>query len=333
MAAGQPLRATFFAFRKREGGGFLIGASIMVVVLAGLLIAAFVALNWGAFARWGEMMRDAGANQTPSDEQVFGMMGTIFALFGWMIVFLFFLYVLFASYEAACLRWMIRRERGGGLFGLNLSADTWRVYSGYWVWLAIQWAVSTVVSLVTMPFIFMGMAGGMTSSDPTAMMSSMIGVQIVQMFAQYGLLAFFGVRFAPAAATSIARRKFSFFQAWTVTKGRFWALFGSFFVIYLLFSVLYMLVVGVAFGIVLGGSWEALGGFSPTASPAQATAALEALFSPRNMIIFGAAYAMMLPFGLLFAVACYGINARAVLAAIEEGKVEGVTPEMASVFD
>ena len=49
MADHQALNATFFAFRKRERGGVLVGASIAFVVLAVLLGGAFIAVNLQAF--------------------------------------------------------------------------------------------------------------------------------------------------------------------------------------------------------------------------------------------------------------------------------------------
>jgi hypothetical protein len=81
-----------------------------------------------------------------------------------------------------------------------------------------------------MPLTFMAMIPA-SNGAPEAQIASLLGVQFIIYLVQYAVLIFIGVRFAPAAATSIARRRFSFFDAWKVTRGRFWALFGSFFIL------------------------------------------------------------------------------------------------------
>jgi hypothetical protein len=221
----EPLRATFYTFRKHsDRGGVLLGATLVTGALSLALLAAFAVLCWPLLA---SLFSISGAST--SSDQVFGAIGAMFWVFLIGLVFLFVLYVLFAAYEAACLRWMIWRQ-APGLFGLNLSADTWRVYAGYWVWFAIQMVVSMVVGIVMMPLTFMAMIPA-SNGAPEAQIASLLGVQFIIYLVQYAVLIFIGVRFAPAAATSIARRRFSFFDAWKVTRGRFWALFGSFFIL------------------------------------------------------------------------------------------------------
>ncbi len=43
-----PLKATFFAFRKRERSGVLLGATIAFVIGLAVLLGAFVALFWSS---------------------------------------------------------------------------------------------------------------------------------------------------------------------------------------------------------------------------------------------------------------------------------------------
>jgi hypothetical protein len=72
----------------------------------------------------------AMAGQT--DPDVIAQMMSPAALGGVMLIYLVFLFAFFvltAAFEAACLRWLIRGESGGGFLGLQLGADTWRVCS------------------------------------------------------------------------------------------------------------------------------------------------------------------------------------------------------------
>lgn len=331
----EPLNATFFAFRKRERGGVLFQATMAYYLIMIALIAAFVAVNYPTFAEVGRWFASLSANgaaaQAAPQINPMGIMALFLLGFIWM----FFFYILLAAYEAACLKWMIHGETSG-FMGLNLGADTWRVYSGYWIWFLINMVLSFTVSIVMMPLMFMGMAGaaaGGVGDDPFAMSSGMILFQVLYYVVYYGIFAFVGVRFAPAAATSIARRKFSFFDAWKVTRGRFWTLLGSFVVIILIYAVAFLLIGGVGFGFVIGSSWSDLANLGPMTSNEDSLAAMGRIFSPQNWAIIGAAYLAILVVAMLFAIMFYGVNARAVIAAMEEGKIPGITLATANTFE
>jgi hypothetical protein len=313
----EPLRATFYTFRRHgDRGGVLLGATLVTGALSLALLVAFAVLCWPLLASLFSISGDSA-----SSDQVFGAIGAMFWVFLIGLVFVFALYVLFAAYEAACLRWMIWRQ-APGLFGLNLSADTWRVYAGYWIWLVIQMVISMVVSILMMPLTFMVLVP-VSNGAPETQMASLLGVQFIIYLVQYAVLIFVGVRFAPAAATSIARRRFSFFDAWKVTRGRFWALFGSFFVL----GSAYLVVLAVLMTVVFAAVFNAAGGFTsaPMTDPS-------ALLQPTMLATFGGLYLLLLITGVFYVVLSFGVNARAVIAAIDEGKIEGQTPNVAEVF-
>ena len=126
------------------------------------------------------------------------------------------------------MRWIVRGETGG-ILGLTLGADTWRVYSGYWVWFGLYlgfYIASVIVIAVA--------AGVLGAAGDMALTGIVVGVLalVISLAAIY-----FAVRLAPAAATSVAQGKFSFFKAWTVTRGRFWSLFGAFALLIVLYFV------------------------------------------------------------------------------------------------
>jgi hypothetical protein len=238
-----------------------------------------------------------------------------------LLVWLFPFYILCAAFEAGCLRWLIHGDRGG-FMGLTLGAETWRVWSVYWMWVLLNIAFSMALSIVMM--VLMGVVAVGAGGDPTATLTVLPVFYVVQ----YSLMIYFGVRFAPAAATTIARRRFAFFDAWTVTKGRFWALLGSFVLLYLIYA---------AFGLAMGAVWyvTVLGAAAPDLSgigtdPARlnqvvlefAQAYLRSLTEPRTWAILGALQVVGSIVALVFYVATFGINARAAQVALEEGKIK-----------
>src|SRR5690349_7003552 len=136
MASGQPLHATFFAFQKRAKSGVLLGASVAYVVAAIVIGGIFFAINAatiGPFIGWyAQVMQGIAAGNTAAASQIPPPEGVAVLMLS-LLPFMFFIYLLLAAFEAGCLRWMIRGETGG-LMGLTLGADTWRVYSSYWIW-------------------------------------------------------------------------------------------------------------------------------------------------------------------------------------------------------
>lgn len=314
------LNATFFTLRKRDRA-VLLPATLVMAALVALIAAAFLAINWGFFSQLLEMIRQGRTEPLSDAESVFFVSG-VFMLFGSTILLLFPFYLVLAAYEAACLRWMIRGETPG-LFGLTIDNDTWRVYGVYWCWVLLQYAIGMVAGVVMVPLMFMTMGAIIAdpTPDPMEMLRWQLSVQLPLTLLQYVPLAFFGVRFAPAAATSVARRRFSFFDAWTVTKGRFWELFGSFAVLWLIAGAAFIVVLGTFYGVLFGQLIAALFADWPNAHAEGVEAAMERLFSPAVIPFVIAGYAAYFAICIGYMLMSYGVNARAALAALEDGRI------------
>jgi len=240
---------------------------------------------------------------------------SVMTLAGAYFLFLIIYYVLLAAYEAACLRWMIHGE-APGLFGLTLNADTWRVYLTYWIWLLLLMALY-MVFFITIGGLMISMIA-MGQGQPPANLGATAVLPFVLMLAVLVGVIYFAVRFAPAAATSVALKRFAFFDAWTVTKGRFWALFGSFVLLFVMFFVFYIIA---AFGMTAVMVSLAM---TQVAQPEPQTAeeALRAFANPAWAGVLGTFVVVMMIASFVLYVAMFGVNARAAQAALEEGKIK-----------
>jgi hypothetical protein len=321
MADRQPLNATFFAFKKRERGGVLLGASLTYAVLAFGIFGIFAWFNWQAFAdyiAWSMTIAERQQGVDPNDaEAVFAAMtppASVMSIVPSYFLLTLVFYLLFAAYEAACLRWMIRGEVKG-LFGLALDADTFRVWCTYWLWLVLLIATYIVLVVVGMA---VGFGAVMSAQGGENIGASVLVAVLVCLLLLFGVL-YFAVRFAPAAATSIARRRFAFFDAWTVTKGRFWAMFGSFVLLFLMFIV-GAFVLSIGLGLAMGMGM--MGQIDPSAEPSSPAEMATLFASPSVWAPLAALYAVMIIGSFVFYVTMFGVNARAAQAALEEGKIQ-----------
>lgn len=323
MAERQALKATFFAFQKREQSGVLLRLTLAFIIVAVVLCAGFAALFWnslGPLVQWYAEVLQASARQDTAAIEAMGLPEGFFAVIPGILLWLFPFYLLCAAFEAGCLRWLIHGENVG-FMGLSLGAPTWRVWSSYWMWLLLNMAFSIAMSMVMGVAVFAIMMGG--GGDPAAVATLMPVFYIFQ----YALMIYFGIRFAPATATSIARRKFAFFDAWTVTKARFLPLLGSFAFLYLLYVVASLVMAAGFFAIVMGPSAQDLSAAAndPNQVMQIFMSAMQTYFqslsNPQNWIVLGVLQLVGIVVGVLFYLAMYGVNARAALAALEEGKI------------
>ena len=322
MADKQALNATFFAFRKREKGGVLLMTTIAYIVLSLAMLAVFAWLNWQGMADyigWLTSLGGTAGKIDPNDPNAMAQMmppASVMALGPAYFLLMLVTYILLAAYEAACLRWMIHGERSG-IFGLSLGADTWRVYLGYWIWFFLGIAVYLVVVML-----MIGMIGGVVVAAQGNPEAAGPGALVGALLMAVAGLAFLwlAVRLAPAAATSVARRRFAFFDAWKVSKGRFWALFGAFLLIFLMYFVL-CIALGVGAGAFMGSM---MGQLSQT-DPQTPEEAMRAFANPPILIGLGVMYGVMIVAAFMLYVAWFGINARAASLALEEGKIAAGT--------
>jgi hypothetical protein len=321
----QPLNATFFAFRNRGKSGVLTLMTITYLVLAFVISGVFFALNYQGFLdyiAWSVSLNQIDSND-PNAMAALTPPASVMALAPSYLLIMFLTYLLLAAYEAGALRWMIRGETGG-LFGLSLGADTWRVWAGYWLWLVLF-----MVGYLGLIFagVLVGGIAGVAGGEAGAGLAVLL-VFITMCAYLIGWL-YISVRLAPAAATSVGRKRFSFFDAWKVTKGRFWALLGGYLLLFVIFVVVYIIVAAVL-GIALGISASS----SPAISSSDPQAFMQLFTTPNTIAALLLVGLVMTAASMLLYIGMFGINARAVLAAAEDGKIDGVSSaEVAKTFE
>jgi|CXWL01.1.fsa_nt_gi hypothetical protein len=309
------LDSIFYAFRKKDGGGVLVGATALFAVCAVLLWGAFLFLNRDAIVgtvSWGaEFVRlvvDSGG--TFQMDEIPEPPAGVGAMFGGFFLLLLAYNITLAAYEAACLRWLIHGERTGATF-LSLGFDTWRVWGVYWVWFGLRLALVVATSVIVGMLAFVRGEGW--THDERSWIS--LAVQVASIY--------FIVRWAPAAATSVGRGAFSFFAAWTVTRDRFWRMLGA----YAILGVILLTYHALIFGAALWLMWPSIGEqamavFADRENIDLTLGLLAKVFSASNLPIVAGAYLAAAPAFLFMLLAHSGICAKAVRAALDEGKIE-----------
>jgi hypothetical protein len=333
----EPLNATFFTFKKREKGA-LLGASISFGVVMILLVIALAVAIWAVLGQdyfsWARQMAEMNAKTTPGQlPPNFGRMMLIFPIeFVWM----FFLFVALAAFESSCLRWLIRGERSSPV-NLCFGADMWRVYGAYWMWF-FYFFVSYIVFIIVL--IAAGAVGAVIGGrDNPAIAGLAIGAVSIAWVLAWCYVV---IRLAPAAATSVGTRKFAPLTAWTVSRGRFWALFGSYLLVLIVYAIAIVAVWVVFFGptylnVFRSVDWSSMSGdpqgFSRRYSEANLELMRQMFGSPLAIGLYIGGQIVNYAVAIVFSLVLYGINARAVIAAASEGKVQAPGVGVAEQFE
>lgn len=324
MADRQSLNATFFAFKKRENGGVLLGASVFYAIALIVSYAALVGIAWfllggPSFMTWYNEVAAAQANGQVSNEMPPNMSGLLL-LIPLAFVWIFLLFIVFAAYESACVRWMLRGDKSAPL-NLHFGADMWRAYGTYWFWL-----VYSVVSCIL--FFVATFVVGLVASAAGEIGGWITLVAVPVLLAAW---LYTTVRLSPATATSIGIGEFAPFKAWKVSSGRFWALFGAYFLLF----VIYLIVITIVSAVVMGSYYaQIFGGLDWTLMQtdpdafmrqyelASLQAAQNLFATPLSTALYIGGQLLVYAVAIVFYVLWFGVETRAVQAALEEGKIE-----------
>jgi hypothetical protein len=301
---------TFFAFRKKEKAFVLTGATIGYVLALVIVYGAFIALNWQGFAdymSWSISMASdpeaaAGGTMPPS---------SVMMMIPGYLVSMFLLILIMAAYEAACLRWMVRDQTTPGLnfLGIAFGPDTWRVLLVYITWIGV-WIGLSIASLLLASGVAVA-AGAIGDGAIAGLLSALVFIVLACAW------VFVLVRLAPAAAVTIGKEQYAFFDAWRASQGRFWTIFGSFAFVIIMSIVGLLVFYFVAIVAVMG----AVFGSAAAGAQPDPEAMAAAFTSPGAIIAMAGVYLILIALSMMVYVLFYGINARVALAANEDGIV------------
>jgi len=219
-----------------------------VTLLISFLIVINLGLNFGPTLYLAEYQHSAGAlNWEMSDIAwleglgpflIIGLIGVSFlGVFGEAIM------------RAAILRPLTVERFGGWILGLKFGMDELRVFITmiFQIVLAfaglIAWAFAVALTLGVLG----ALAGGLDD------LSGGAGIAMT-LFAVTGGLAllYVSVRLSPMVAATVGEKRFVLLEAWAMTRGRFWSIFGAYILAFLLAMVVALAVYSVAAMVLLG---------------------------------------------------------------------------------
>ncbi len=225
----------FLHFMRTEGpSGFFWKYFLSYIAVMGLIFGVTFFVYMSAFIPFFTAI-ESGAE--PEPEQVLGFM---LPMFGIILLFIPVYVVATSMFEAAALRRYIRKDG----FSLGFGADELRVLGVMLIWFG---AIVLAYIAFFLLFFLAAIPIALTGSDGAPPLGLFILIPVFMLV--FGIAAlFFGVRLSPASAITIRDRKVQFTSAWRVTRNRFWAMFGAFFLIYIISYVAQIVVQGVMLG-------------------------------------------------------------------------------------
>jgi hypothetical protein len=220
-----------------NGGIGLVRERPLAILVWGLLyMAAFLGMMASVFVPFMQLIvANAATPNSVDPTRMLAMMGEIYLID-------FLMLIMFTVLLAAGLRAALRPQERS-FASLRLGMDELRLV-GLSLLLMIGFVVIVMVVgiVMTIVMIAVGVAAG-SGGQMGASGFAGIGIGMaVMMVVSYGLPIFFAVRLSPAFALTMLRRKIVVGEAWRLTRGNFWTLFGGYLVLGLISMAAYMVI-------------------------------------------------------------------------------------------
>jgi len=227
---------------------------MLILAWAGLYVAAIIVVGLLAVLLAGPSLMSLGAlsgNEDPS--AILSMMGGLWLL---LLLIVPVLLLMSAMFIGAVFRSMLRPDEKKFAY-VTLGGDELRLI---------------VVSIVYMLLFLLcgGVIGGVIAGATMAVGDSLKGLVIfVLILAGLCLAVWLGVRVSLASVQTFAERRLNIFGTWTLTKGRFWPMFGMWVmaVIFVIIAAIVTLVLSYI-PLIAGGG---LAGIAQASSPDPST--------------------------------------------------------------
>jgi hypothetical protein len=290
--------------------GLLRERPISVVAWAVTYSVGSIVLSLGlTFAMFGAMMPDPQAAANPAS-----MFGSMFGLV--LLVYLGIIFI-WALVTTAVFRAMLRPE-DGGFFFMKLGMDELRMF-GLVILLAIAGTIALIVCelLLMLVLMIIGLVLGQNIITGIITFLLFVGFLCAVIWAY--------VRVSLIMPLSFYRGRITIDGAWALTRGRFWTLFGAYFLVALIFAI----VGGVVMWSLMGGYIVAM--MQAAGDPAQVQALSESFAAQQfaTPILTRILYWVV---GGLFAAAWLALGPGTIASATRELLDEYGGDDEASVF-
>ncbi|MEE2879369.1 MAG: hypothetical protein VX593_10225 [Pseudomonadota bacterium] len=230
-------------FARSDGPRGFVWKYLLAYLMGAICLTALgYTLFQPLFSIWFDILIEAMSGTSEAEIEAILARRTV-EIVGWIVfgtLLMLGLGVLFwAVFEASVQRRLVRDEG----FRIKVGADEMRLILVGLIWLGI----SIAAQILSLLFVSASTASIVYALDNPA--GGAIAV-FASMFLVAGFWIWLTVRLSPASAMTIRDRKFVFFDAWNVTKGRFWTLFLSYLVLNITISVLWFIAyAGIGSGI------------------------------------------------------------------------------------
>lgn len=277
-------KALGYAFKAPHARGFMIKYAIGYGLFGVIMSVAFVYLLKGPIVDIVNQIVAMDASGVDASEEVaWQLIRTLLGRIALPVAGLSLLsWVIWAMFYSASYRRYIREDN----FGLKFDGDELRM-----IVISVLWTLLGLV--IFAPLILIAFASGgfaMFSKFGTGEMPSdaefagLVLMILGLMFLAFPVFVFFATRLSPCFALTIKTREIRFFDAWNVTRKRFWPLFGAFVILAIGGGILASVVDQIfQFGLMSSLSLDDLSMIDDVDTIEEA---MELLFSPANIAVF-----------------------------------------------
>tara|TARA_R110001599_G_scaffold66509_6_gene188014 strand:+ start:7148 stop:8128 length:981 start_codon:yes stop_codon:yes gene_type:complete len=201
------------------------------VVLVFFLIVGFLSRNAVVeFVQAVEALENASPDTADPREIMSRVFGTLTPFFPVVANVAIGSWVIWAVFEAASQRRYVRDES----FSIGFGADEIRMMVT-----GLLWTLLNIACFLPLLFILFGSGSSLLNQALDGQSAtSMEGEIIATVFGSFGLMVllfpvyvFFATRLSPCFAMTIKDRRIVLFDAWNVSRGRFWPILGAFVII------------------------------------------------------------------------------------------------------
>lgn len=239
-------QALSFPFSAPHRGAFFWQFGLCYALLFLALFGLIGLLSWGHFADWIRAVEQLDRGPEPTAGEV----GNLFAAYAgrilpWGLLGALGSWTLWAMFEAASQR----RYIWGQAFSLRLGADEGRLMA-----VGLLWGLGGFL-LLALPILVLSVGtigavleGGATQ-DPDVLGMQLAGVifgSMAVMLLLGPVYIFFATRLAPCFALTVKEKRVRFFDAWHVSRGRFWPILLAYVILAVGSTFVMQLIMGLA---------------------------------------------------------------------------------------